>query len=102
MSGHARRTPEIVSPVPPSKRPAWKEAARALVLYNPKTEWRYAIYNDAGIIDGALLDAGANTSPRDAQALLLRRVEEDTGQRYVAAWTQDKPHWWSAELRTAD
>ena len=88
--------------MPTSARPAWKSTARTLLLYNPKAQWRYAIYNDAGILDGALPDVEAEIPPEDAQELLLRQIEEDTGQRYVATWTQDKPHWWSAELRTTD
>jgi hypothetical protein len=35
--------------VPDSEPPARKATARNLVLYNPKNEWRYAIYNDVRI-----------------------------------------------------
>ncbi len=84
--------------VPDRKRPAWKATARTLVLYNPKGEWRFAVYNDKGIIDGALSDVSAEITPEEAQARLLAKVEEITEQRYVARWTQDQPHWWTADL----
>jgi hypothetical protein len=88
----------IVNPVPESERPAWKATARTLVLYIPKGQWRFAIYNDEGIVDGALADVSAEIAPEQAQARLLAKVEEMTEQRYVATWKQDKPHWWAADL----
>lgn len=79
----------------------WKARARALVLYRPEDQWRYAIYNDAGIIDGALQDLSPDIAPEEAQALLLRQVEQDTGLTYAAAWRLDQPGWWSADLVVA-
>ncbi|BEL10774.1 hypothetical protein Q0Z83_089650 [Actinoplanes sichuanensis] len=84
--------------MPKPKKPAWKATARTLVLYNPEGQWRFAIYNDAGIIDGGIPDASAKIPPDEAQAWLLANVEEITEQRYVAAWKQNQPHWWSADL----
>ncbi|GIE76773.1 hypothetical protein Aph02nite_27230 [Actinoplanes philippinensis] len=48
-SGAMKRTPD-------RKRSAWKATARTLVLYNPEGSWRFAVYNDAGIIDGGFPD----------------------------------------------
>ncbi|MEU0561385.1 hypothetical protein [Dactylosporangium sp. NPDC006015] len=79
------------------RRHAWKATARVLVLYNPKGQWRYAVYNDKGVLDG-MLDASAEAAPEEAQAQLLAEVEEITEQRYVARWTQNRPHWWTADL----
>lgn len=87
--------------MPDRKRPAWKATARTLVLYNPEGSWRFAIYNDAGIIDGGFPDALAEITPEQAQARLLTNVEEITQQRYVAEWEQDRPCWWSADLIVA-
>ncbi|BEL05422.1 hypothetical protein Q0Z83_036130 [Actinoplanes sichuanensis] len=84
--------------MPKPKRPVWKATARALVLYNPEGQWRFAIYNDAGIIDGGIPDTSAKIAPDEAQAWLLANVEEITEQRYVAEWKQNQPHWWSADL----
>lgn len=53
------------------------------------------------VIDGAL-PGGAQIPQGEPQVFLLRQVEERTGRRYIATWTQDKPHWWSAELRTTE
>ena len=87
-------TAEIVSP---RKKPGVEgrklSPEQAAVLYNPKGEWRFAIYNDEGIIDGRLLDVSAEVAPEEAQAQLLAKVEEISAQRYVARWKQDKPHW---------
>ena len=91
----AVRHPE---PVTGQHRKPWAARARALVLYCPTDQWRYAIYNDEGIIDGALLDVSPDADPADAQATLLRKVEEITGLHYAANWKQDKPRWWSAAL----
>jgi hypothetical protein len=74
------------------------EPPLAASLYNPKNEWRCAIHNDAGIKDRVLRGVSPEIPPEEAQSLLLHQVEEQTGQRYDATWTQDKPHWWSAEL----
>lgn len=83
------------------KAKAWKAPAKSLVLYCPQGQWRFAIYNEAGIIDGAL-DLPADVDPTEAQATLLGQVQEDTGLVYAATWHNDKPDWWSAELTIAD
>jgi hypothetical protein len=59
---------------------------------------RYAIYNDAGIIDGTLCELSPNVASEEAQALLVRQIEGDSGLTYVATWKLDQPRWWSAEL----
>jgi hypothetical protein len=80
----------------------WTAPARSLVLYCPKGQWRFAIYNEAGVVDGVLSDLSATVSPDEAQAVLLNRVQEDTGLTYLATWRQDKPDWWSADLVARD
>ncbi len=97
MSGRSGSSGTVKHVIDPN-RPAWKATARTLVLYNPKSEWRFAIYNDEGIIDGALTDVSAEAAPERAQERLLAKVEEITEQRYVARWKQDRPHWWTADL----
>lgn len=80
------------------QREPWPKRARTLILYCPQGQWRYAIYNDDGIVDGSLPDLSPAVDPQDAQAALLREVEEFTGLRYTATWREDEPRWWSAEL----
>lgn len=75
----------------------WTAPARSVVLYCPKTQWRFAIFIEADIIDGAL-DLPATAAPEDAQASLVARVQDDTRLTYLMKWTLDKPRWWSAEL----
>ena len=72
------------------------------MLYCPKGQWRFAIYNEAGILNGFLADVPASASPEEAQTLLLNRVQEGTGLTYVATWTQDEAQWWSATLVASD
>jgi hypothetical protein len=83
-----------------SDRPPWTATARALVLYNPEDEWRYAIYSEAWVLDGVLLGVSVKIPPEEAQALLVAKVEGLTDRQYAATWTQDEPHWWTAELTT--
>ena len=78
----------------------WTARANALVLYSPEGRWRFAVYNEVGVMDGAL-DLPVDATVGDAQAALLARVQEDTGLRYEANWTQDGKGWWTAELRVA-
>jgi len=75
----------------------WRAPAKSLVLYCPKGRWRFAIYNEAGIVDGAL-DLPPDVGLAEARATLLRRVEEETGLTYTAAWRCNQPDWWSADL----
>lgn len=56
------------------KRP-WTALARSLVLYRPQGQWRFAVYNEAGIMDGHLPDLGGDASVDEAQAALLTMVE---------------------------
>ncbi|MGY4643341.1 hypothetical protein [Cellulomonas sp. URHB0016] len=85
--------------MPESERSAWKAVARTLVLHDRDGRWRYAVYSDEGVVDGVLRTGGSGeVAPAEAQARLLAEVEELTGRRYVATWTQDEPHVWSADL----
>ncbi|MEV0564874.1 hypothetical protein [Dactylosporangium sp. NPDC050588] len=54
-----------------SERPAWKSTARALVLYNPKGEWRFAVYHARSTSDGVLVDVPDEAAPAVAQAQLM-------------------------------
>jgi hypothetical protein len=72
------------------------------VLYCPNQQWRYASYNEAGIIDGYLPDVPPSDAPDNAQAALMAKVEADTGLRYRVNWTFDKPQWWSTELAVSE
>lgn len=91
--------PVLHDPVVSNQRERpWEAPARSLALYCPDEEWRFAVLNDAGIIDGRLVDLAPNVDPQEAQAALLRMVERDTGLEYVADWKQDKPRWWGADL----
>ena len=46
------------------------------MLYNPRGEWRYAIYNDREVLDGFLANLHAHVSAEQAQTHLLALVEE--------------------------
>ena len=81
------------------KKP-WTAPARTLVVYRTERGWRFAIYNEAGILDGGLPDVPTDASPELAQADLLRKVEEESERTYVASWSSDKPDWWYADLTT--
>ena len=83
------------------KKP-WTAPARTLVLYRTEDRWRYAIYNEAGILDGYLPGLSPCVALEVAQATLLADVERHTGLDYEAKWAQDKPDWWSAELHPRD
>jgi hypothetical protein len=83
--------------VPASDEP-WRAPARNVVLYNPSGEWRYAIYGDAGIVDGVLLGVSSNVSLEEAQAFLIDQVAKLTGLQYSATWQQDESCWWTAQL----
>jgi hypothetical protein len=76
----------------------WEAPARTLVLYCPKDQWRYAVYSEAGIMDGYLPGLAASATPDEAQAALVAKVEADTGLTYTVSWKRDKPRWWSADL----
>lgn len=79
----------------------WTSEAKALVLYRANGAWRFAIYNDEGIMDGRLDEVDEGAPVELAQAELLRRVQEATTRHYEADWSTDKPDWWSASLTTA-
>jgi hypothetical protein len=76
----------------------WTAPTRSVVLFQADTEWRFAIHNDAGILDGALRDVPATATPDEAQASRVTKVVTDTGLEYEVKWSADKPDWWSAEL----
>ena len=78
----------------------WTAEAKTLVLYRDNGVWRFAIYNDEGIVDGRLDEVDEDAPVELAQAELLRRVEEATTRQYEAVWSADKPDWWSASLTT--
>ncbi len=81
--------------------PAEKARARRLVLHCQKDhrdQWRFALYNDVGILCGVLPDLPWDLDPEQAQAALLRQVERDSGLTYVARWKLDNPGWWSTDL----
>jgi hypothetical protein len=75
----------------------WRAPVRYLVLYNSSGEWRYAIYSDAGTLDGVLVGVPPNVGPEVAQAVLLDQVAKLTGRHYSANWQQDESHWWTAQ-----
>jgi hypothetical protein len=75
----------------------WTAPARSLVLYRASDRWRFAIYNMAGIIDGAL-DLSPEVDPSVAQMELLSRVETDSGVAYETTWQQGQDGWWTADL----
>jgi hypothetical protein len=83
------------------KRP-WSAPARSLILYCPEKVWRFAVYNEAGIIDGRMADLPEQCSPEDAQAALVADVEDWTGLKYCVTWSSDKPGWWTADLQRLD
>ena len=68
------------------------------MLYLTGRGWRFAVYGEGGILDGGMPDVSTDDVPA-AQSELVRRVEEWAELAYEAAWTADKPDWWSAELK---
>jgi hypothetical protein len=76
----------------------WTARVKSLVLYNEDEVWRFAIANEAGIVDGRLPDLSSGAPVEDAQKELMRLVRESTGLDYEATWSSTKPHWWSAEV----
>lgn len=87
--------------MPPGDRP-WTTPARRLVLHNAGGDWRYAIYSDVGVVDGALRGLSATAAPEQAQAALLAHATDLTGHRYAATWSPRQPHGWSATLAPAE
>lgn len=103
MAAKPRRVGAPLSHSCPVSRPpeAWTAEAKTLVLYRANGVWRFAIYNDEGVLDGRLDVISENAPVELAQAELLRRVEVATTRQYEAVWTADKPGWWTASLTTA-
>lgn len=62
-----------------------------------RDRWRYAIYNEVGIIDGHL-DSPLNCPLDQVQRDLLAKVEALTGLHYDTVWTGDSSDCWSAQL----
>lgn len=80
------------------KKKPWTAPARSLVLLRRDSRWRFAIYNEAGIVDGALDDVPVDAAPEAAQARLVDKVVELTGLKYEVQWSSGELDTWAAEV----
>jgi hypothetical protein len=74
-----------------------------VVLFRTPLKWRFAAYfaEPDGVLDGALTDEPADSSPESAQAAICHWVQ-DTFQRSVTVtWTPcDQPDWWTGTVNS--
>jgi hypothetical protein len=75
----------------------WTARAKSVVLFETDVGWRFAVHNEAGILDGRLSEV-TTSDPMIAKAHMMGLLHSTSRYLYEATWTSDKPGWWSAEL----
>jgi hypothetical protein len=72
-----------------------------VVLFRTPLKWRFAVYcvEPLGILDGALTDEPADSSPESAQAAMRQWAQDSFQRPLMMAWTPGgQPDWWTGAV----
>ncbi|HEY1179772.1 MAG TPA: hypothetical protein VGF17_26760 [Phytomonospora sp.] len=91
-------------PVPVRRRAARMdgvnpESIHYLILYRTPDRWRTSVGGPAGLACGGLPESPADAPFEVAEREFRRLLVDVWGFDRPVTWRQDKPDWWSADVR---